>query len=112
MDYITIASMGDAADFGDLSASSHGGPSNINSSTRGIFGQVGPTHSNVIEYITIGSTGDTTDFGDLSDTGKYCGGTSNSTRGIFASVNSSPDTTNIIEYITIASTGNSTDFGD
>ena len=63
MDYVTIASAGDAADFGDLTAARQGasrGPSCSN--TRGLFGS--GDSSNVIDYITIASTGDAADFGD------------------------------------------------
>jgi len=63
MDYITIATTGNATDFGDLTdlRSSTGG---VSDATRGCFG--GGVSSNVIDYITIASTGNGTDFGDLS----------------------------------------------
>lgn len=59
--YVTIASTGNASDFGDLSAGKQfcTGTSN---STRGLV-QLG--ESNTCEYITISSTGNSTDFGDL-----------------------------------------------
>jgi|TARA_E500000318_G_scaffold47769_1_gene44953 hypothetical protein len=63
--FITIASTGNATDFGDLTEAkiTVSGTSN---STRGVFaGGATPTPSNVISYITIGSTGNATDFGDL-----------------------------------------------
>ena len=65
MEYITIASTGDATDFGDLTvARSYGG--GTSSSTRGTYmGGRAPAASNIIDYITIASTGDATDFGDL-----------------------------------------------
>jgi len=65
MDYITIASTGNAVDFGDLvSNMRNGGTSN---KTRAIFmgGDTGSV-SNIIQYIAIASTSNTTDFGDLS----------------------------------------------
>ena len=64
--YITIASAGNAQDFGDLSTTS-GRVAACASPTRGVFGHVAnASASTVMEYITIGSTGNTTDFGDLT----------------------------------------------
>ena len=65
MDYITIASTGDATDFGDLSVTRSliGGASN---STRGIFaGGETPSLVNTIDKITIASTGNASDYGDI-----------------------------------------------
>ena len=110
MDYITISSTGDAADFGDLSATryNHGGCS---SATRGISAG-GSSTTNVIEYVTIANTGNATDFGDLLTTRHSHSGCSNSTRGIFFGGVGSGGVDNVIQYITIATTGNATDFGD
>lgn len=110
IEYITIASTGNATDFGDLSAakSNVGAVSN---SVRGVFAggavqSVGDT--NTMEYITIATTGNVTDFGDLT-AAKQTIGASNAERGVFASLSSA---SNVLEYITIATTGNGTDFGD
>ena len=66
IDYITIASAGNATDFGDLSVARYD-LAGLASSTRGIFGGgYVSTYSNVMDYITIASTGNATDFGDLS----------------------------------------------
>ena len=65
MDYITIATTGNATDFGDLSVTRSliGGASN---SIRGILaGGETPSLSNVIDKITIASTGNASDYGDL-----------------------------------------------
>jgi len=66
IDYITIASTGNATDFGDLSGSRNQVGSAA-SATRGIFagGYSSPLSYNIIEYITIATTGNATDFGDL-----------------------------------------------
>jgi hypothetical protein len=114
IDYVTIASAGNATDFGDL-ASTIQEMASTASSTRGVIGGGKPAGSiiNVIQYVTIASTGNTTDFGDLSVTrrDKANGNISSGTRGIFAGgTDGSPS--NVIDYITIASTGNATDFGD
>ena len=63
IDYVTIASTGDATDFGDLITARYFLAA-CSSSTRGIFGGGSPT-INVIDYVTIASTGNATNFGDL-----------------------------------------------
>jgi hypothetical protein len=66
--YITIASAGNATDFGDLAAPDNqwrGGLAACSSSTRGIFAG-GEAPTNTINYVTIANTGNATDFGDLS----------------------------------------------
>jgi hypothetical protein len=64
--YITIATTGNALDFGDLSSGA-GWLGSGASSARGIFagGYASPVGLNRIEYVTIATTGDATDFGDL-----------------------------------------------
>lgn len=113
--YITIASTGNATDFGDLLTTNYQ-LAGFSSSTRGIFaGGVDGGSRNVIQYITIASTGNATDFGDLLF-GNYSNfGCSSNTRGIVAGgrdIGSGGIQTNVIQYITIASTGNAVDFGD
>ena len=64
MDFITIASTGNAVDFGNLqSANGRASAANL---TRGIFAGGGtPTVSNEIEYVTIATLGNANDFGNL-----------------------------------------------
>ena len=66
IDYITIATEGNAIDFGDLAAAtSHG--SGLGNSIRGLFaGGSSPNKTNVISFVTIASTGNASDFGDLT----------------------------------------------
>ena len=75
IDYITIATLGNATDFGDLSVTRQVAGS-CNSNTRGCFGG-GVTMSNVIDYITIATPGNATDFGDLTAAREYLGGCQN-----------------------------------
>ncbi len=115
IDYFTIATTGNGADFGDLTQ----GRSYINafsSQTRGIWsGGVGsptpsPYMSNVIDYVTIATAGNATDFGDTADLAYYgATGSSSPTRGIWAGGNPLED---MIQYVTIASTGNAEEFGN
>ena len=65
IDFITIATEGNAQDFGDLTAArSHG--SGLSNSIRGCFAGGSPSKTNVIEFVTIASTGNASDFGDLT----------------------------------------------
>lgn len=115
IDYTTIASTGDARDFGDLTVS-RGRISSCASSTRGIFFGGGyapaPGVTNTIDFIAISTQGNAADFGDLINTQEGAhSACSNSIRGIRAGGGPS-NYRNVIEYITIASLGNSQDFGD
>lgn len=116
IDYVTIASTGNATDFGDTSVtlSDMGACS---STTRAVYagGYQGSSPLSGMGYVTIASTGNSTSFGTLSPACVWITGCSNNTRGVFAGGASSPTYTsnvNNIEYITIASTGNTTAFGD
>jgi len=112
IDYITIASTGNAVDYGDLTIA-RDGPQGVSSPVRGVFGggYAAPAHINVIDYITISTLGNATDFGDLVVTVRSCGGCSNATRGIFGG-GYTPTAVNTIQYVTIASLGNAVRFGD
>ena len=113
IDYVTIATTGNAADFGDIQEAKEG-TSTCASSTRGLIagGDDGPAYKNTIGYITIATTGNATNFGDLSLARSSGTGCSNETRGLFFGGRAAPNNYNTIEYVTIASTGDSTDFGD
>ena len=82
IDFITIASLGNAQDFGDLSAAKREGAS-TSSKTKGSYmgGETSATQGdglNVIEFWTIASAGNAADFGDLtkaSEEGTACSST-------------------------------------
>ena len=112
MQYLTIASTGNATDFGDLTVS-RGSIAGFSGGDRGVFAggyaDVSPYSGfNTIDYISIPTTGNATDFGDLSTTSFSMAGLSDNSRGVTASGKN----VNTMSYITIATTGNSTDFGD
>ena len=112
--FVTISSLGDEQDFGDLD-SNRRQMSSISSQTRGVFGGGTPTNQNQLEYITIASTGNSVDFGNLSINRDAATGLSSPTRGLFAcGLNPSPSPANVtsIDYITTATLGNIQDFGD
>jgi hypothetical protein len=114
IDFITIATTGNATDFGDLTIQTYE-TAGCSSPTRGIFAGGNPSSgvTNVIGYVTIASAGNATDFGDLTVARRAVCGFSSSTRGVFGGGrDSGGNDVNTIDYVTIASTGNATDFGD
>ena len=109
IDYVTISTIGDATDFGDLiTAASAGG--GCSSSTRGLTGGVStPSAVNTIEYVTIATTGNAKDYGDLTTTVNNRKAFASPTRGVWSG---GEGPINTMDYVTIQSTGNSFDFGD
>ena len=111
IDYITIASTGNAQDFGDTTVA-RGGTNGVSSPTRGVFGGgQTPTKLNIVDFVTISTLGDAQDFGDLTVVRNWPGACSNPVRGVFAG-GETPTATDTIDYITIATIGNATDFGN
>jgi len=112
LEYVTIATTGNAADFGDqtVETEQEGTASN---DIYGVFaGGYNLAYFNQIERITLATLGNATDFGDLITSIVGVGGAADTTRGIFAGGIVPGATQNVIQYITIASAGNATDFGD
>ena len=112
IDYITISTLGNALDFGDLTQviSTNSAAA---SSTRGLRygGYTGSGTANNIDYVTISSTGNAIDFGDVTYASvQIASGCSNQTRAIFGG--GWAPSRNEISYVTIASTGDTNDFGD
>ena len=82
IDYVTIQSTGDAADFGNLVAANNN-LGTCQSSVRGIIaGGQSPGNTNVIQYITTSTTGNAQDFGDLTAAMSDAIGCGNATRGV------------------------------
>ena len=117
IDYITIATLGNAIDFGNLTVARIS-PGACSDSTRGVFagGSIyngTTTYYNTIDYITIASTGNASDFGNLSEVERFRAGCSDGIKGVFGGSNIANNVfLNKIDYVTIQSTGNSSDFGD
>ena len=83
IDYITIASTGNATDFGDLSQTRSPGPNGISNKTRATFnGGITPSKVNTIDFVTISSTGNAADFGDCVTVNSYMTGNSNGHGGL------------------------------
>ena len=118
IEFITIASTGNATDFGDLVQKIRD-QSSAGNQTRGIFagGQEDTANAevNVIQYLTIASLGNSIDFGDLSVVRKEGnnGQVNSAVRAIFAGGYDAPNNFfNTIDYVTISTTGDAQDFGD
>jgi hypothetical protein len=119
IDYVTIATAGNAADFGDMVRQDGSSDTTFSkfstaNSTRGLIagGYNSGGEQDEITYITIATTGNSTYFGDLTAVSAFGGsGASSSTRGILT-VGGTPGPHNRIDFVTIATTGNATDFGD
>ena len=115
IDFTTIASAGDATDFGDLLVKKATAGA-LSSTTRAVFGGGYQVRSpaaatNDITSLTIATTGNSADFGDLTVNKRHLSAVSSNTRGVFCS-GSTPGQNNTIDFITIASAGDATDFGD
>ena len=113
IEYLTIATTGNAADFGDITdtgtRSSGGACANA---TRALYGGgANPSVLNTIDYVTIASLGNSADFGDLTSTRYHLGVFSSSTRGVWLG-GRDPDLSNTIDYVQIPTTGNAVDWGD
>jgi len=114
IDYVTISTLGDAQDFGDLLVATEY-PAGTSDSTRGlVLGGQTSAIINTVVYITIASTGDAQDFGDLIGPLRTKSALANSTRAISSGGQAvgSGVGSNIIEYLTIQSKGDTNDFGD
>ena len=119
IDYITISTIGNASNFGNLSVNRNSLAATSNGTNeRGVFGggytYSGSIYRNIIDYITISTTGNATDFGYLTISRRHLAATSNgiNDRGIIGGGWNGSTYYNRIDYITISSTGNAADFGD
>ena len=108
IEYITMASKGDALLFGELTGitGTLGGCSN---STRGFFGGGEPSAQSKIDMITIASTGNAIRFGELTVARLGLNGAGSQTRGTFLGGHQNLNT---IDYITMSTEGDAIDFGD
>jgi len=111
--YVTIATTGDASDFGDLTTGRAYPLGGIGNGTRGIIGGGSPltvlTYG--LDYVNIQTKGNATHFGDMTAQRQAGTGMSNTTRGITAG-GQNPSNLNTIDYFTIATLGDAVDFGD
>ena len=107
IDFFTMASSGNAVDFGDTTLAKLRYGTGIASPTRGIimWGSNHPANVNTMEFITIATQSNSVDFGDMSSNAST-GAAGNATRGLVVT-GSSP-----IESLQMATLGNTIKFGD
>mgnify|MGYP000555741702 CR=1 FL=1 len=108
IEYISIATTGNAISFGNLTRTAYGVAS-MGNRTRGLW--AGSSASNIIDYVTFSTLGNAIDFGDLTIARSEPSATANNTRGLIAA-GTSGGRVNVIDYVTIATLGNAIDFGD
>ena len=82
IDFITIASTGNASDFGDLTRTTAECNGAAASPTRAIFAGQGPSAANTIDFIAIPTTGNAVDFGNLGTLRSHAAGCSNGHGGL------------------------------
>ena len=129
IDYVTVATPGNASDFGDLlavnesaaatsgGAGGGGGGSSFWGGDRGIYlGGYYGARLTTISYLNMTTTGNTADFGDLTKGRNNLCAASNGTR-VFAvggqtGNTAETDDNNRLDYITTATLGNATDAGN
>ena len=110
MDYITIASTGQASDFGDFTEAVHWNASACNA-VRGLSMGSSPG-KDVVNFVTINSVGNAKDFGDLTQARRGGFGASSRTRAILMSGYTGSAYTNVVDKCEIMTTGNFVDFTD
>ena len=108
---ITISTIGNAIQFGDLFESKHNIASASNS-VRAIGAGGSPSTVDTIQFITMNSLGNSLDFGNLTDGTTSMNGCASRTRIVWGGGNIGPAKTNKMEYVQIMTTGNGIDFGD
>ena len=115
IEYITIETLGNTQDFGNLVYSRRGGTSNCGSRVRALIGggYTGPSDASGIDFFAFATLGNATDFGDLTSNTHSGSACSTNTRGLFTGgYTGSGTVTNNICYVTIAETGNAVDYGE
>ena len=81
IEFVTIATLGNAQDFGDLTEASRG-VGGASSCTRAIFANGDPGYSGDIDYVQIATTGNGVDFGDSTQARRASAGCSNGHGGL------------------------------
>ena len=110
---ITIPTLGDAVDFGDLIKVGRNGGA-VGNSTRGfLLGNSGPsdTHTTEIQKLNLISGGNAVQTGECVVTRGQVG-VSDPTRGVTCGGIYPGNGSTVMEYINLSTEGNSVDFGD
>ena len=110
IDYVTIASTGDAQDFGDLDGGGNGGAAG-NNATRAVYAN---TYDD-LEYVTIQTLGNSSDFGTLTQNrDDNCAATGDeATDRIVWGPGEGPSVAQKrMDTVTVSTTANATEFGN
>ena len=110
IDYITISTLGNAIDFGNLFSGRYGCAATSSKVRAVIFGGYG-SNQDTVDFITMASTGDSVDALNLPVNHKYGAAFGNGTRACIAG-SYYPAQINNISYVEIPTLGDSIDFGD
>lgn len=126
MDYVAIATIGQATSFGNISARRDQGAPCVSNGTIGMVGGGylgGGPGTLTIDYVTFATTGNSSNYGNLICASNHDGlgnaqqGSSNSTRAcVYGGTKkytgyTSYSSYNVIQYINMTSTGNAAQFG-
>ena len=112
IDYLSISTLGNTDDFGDISGGTRYRAGCAASRTRGVFAGGVPQTAD-IHFVTIASTGNSTDFSNLTTDMSGLNGCGNQTRALFGGGFRSPASYNDnIDAHTIASSADAIDFGN
>ena len=112
MEFVTISSLGNGTEFGDLTQARRLDNQNASGSTRGVFmGGGWGSSTDTIDFVNHASLGDAVDFGNLINATGLPASCASVLRGIVCG-GYSPAHVNIIEFVTITTAGNAQDFGD
>ncbi len=96
IEYITISTLGDAVDFGDLSRTNGGGAASA-STTRGVYAGGSAPTTNTVDHLTIATQGNSVDVGDLTVARGNLAGFSNQVRAIQGG-GATPSQSNVIDF--------------
>ena len=114
IDFVNIATKGDAQDFGDT-VGSYVQFAAAGSATRGIVSGAN-TPAGESYYFTFSTTGTVVDFGNQTAVRRGCGACNDSTRALFAGGKQNPSPAsifyNVIDFFTFSTTGDANGFGD
>ena len=111
--YLTISTLGNTQDFGDLIDGRQGAFQGMCNHTRGIHvgGSQVPANTDRISRIEVATTGNAIDYGDMTSNRSTGGAVNNQIRAITGG-GTDPGITNIIEMINMIVDSNGVDFGD
>jgi len=111
IDFVTISTLGNAADFGDLTAVVSY-PFGSSSSTRGVFCGIAPSVTTVCDVIEYSTLGNAKDFGDMTVSRNAAASVSDCIRIVAGGGNVPGGRTNVLDFMSFSTGGNAVDYGD